>query len=266
MGDTRFLAGAVVVAFGAVGALVAVLAAGLTRPGQERPGLVAGALPLALLPPVLASAYASWKLVGLFAAMAGATEPQAGGARNLLAAFASLWWLQRAAWGAFAASCLVGVALAVWRSGRRSGDATCSARRAFVLLSLPTLALAVASLATRPLVSALRVSTAVVSSDEKDPALQARLDAVLEADGLASRGPGSLARTSRFISRAMMTGVFGGAAAAVVLLGLALPGFILAWRVRFGAGFTAAACAAWLLAAAGAALVATGVVDPLRLP
>jgi hypothetical protein len=63
----------------------------------------------------------------------------------------------------------------------------------------------------------------------------------------------------------MMTGVFGSAAAAVVLLGLALPGFILAWRVRFGATFAALATILWLLAAAGAAVVCFGVVDPLRL-
>ena len=45
-----------------------------------------------------------------------------------------------------------------------------------------------------------------------------------------------------------MVGTFGGATAAVILLGLAAPGAILGWRVRFGIAFVAAAAALWLLA------------------
>lgn len=262
MGDTRFLPGLVLVALAAGVVLVSLLASGFSRPGRRRAGLVAGGLPLALLPPVVASAYASWKLVGLFEGLA---QAQAGAARNALEALASLWMLQRVAWGAFVASCIVGLLLGLWRSGRSTDELACSARRGLVLLLLPALGLVAAALATRPLAGALRVSAAVISSDEKDPASQTRKDAVLEAEGLPTRGSGSIASTSRFVSRALMTGLFGGAIAAVVLLGLALPGFILAWRVGFGAAFTASSSIVWLLAAVGAGLVAFGVLDPLRL-
>jgi hypothetical protein len=262
MGDARFLPGLVLVALAAGVVLVGLLASGLSRPGRRRAGLVAGGLPLSLLPPVVATAYASWKVVGLFE---GLGQAQTGAARNALEAFASLWMLQRVAWGAFVASCVVGLLLGLWRSGRSTDELACTVRRGLVLLLLPALGLVVAALATRPLVSALRVSAAVISSDEKDPASRQRSDAVLEAEGLPTRGSASAASTSRFLSRALMTGLFGGAIAAVVLLGLALPGFILAWRVGFGAAFSAAAAIVWLLAAVGAGLVAFGALDPLRL-
>jgi hypothetical protein len=62
-----------------------------------------------------------------------------------------------------------------------------------------------------------------------------------------------------------MIGTFGGATAAVILLGLAMPGAILAWRVQFGSSFLAIAAALWLLAAVLGGLVAGGVLDPLWL-
>jgi hypothetical protein len=263
MVDPRFLPGFVVVGLVSAIAFATLLAIGVSWPGPRRAGLVAGALPLALLAPAVATSYSSWKLVGLFSGMAQEQPP--GAMRSLLDGFASLWFLERAGWGAFGASCIVGLLLGLLRFGTSADDVACSGRRGFALLLLPVLGLAAAGVTTQRLATAVRVSAAVISSDEKDPASQRRSEAVLEAAGLPTKGSGSIAATSTYIARAMMTGVFGGAAAAVILLGLALPGFILAWRVRFGATFTALATLLWLLAAAGAAVVCFGVVDPLRL-
>jgi hypothetical protein len=262
MGDARFLPGLALVGVTAALAVFVLLLVGLSWPGRRRAGLIAGALPLALLPVVTATAYASWRLVGVFS---GLTQDQPGAALNLLEPMGALWAIQRVAWGTSSAACALGLALGFWRSEGATDNASCSARRGLVLLLLPAIALAVAGLTTRPLVKALRVSAAIVSSVHDDPASQVRTESVLEAEGVQARGAGSIAAAATNISRAMMTGLFGGATAAVVLVGLALPGFILAWRVRFGATFTALSSLTWLLAAAAAALVAAGVVDPLRL-
>jgi len=259
MPDTRFLPGLILVGFVAVVAFVAV---GFSRPGLRRAGLIAGGLPLCLLPVAVATAYVSGKLVGLFAGMA---ESGPGGVQSLLEACASLWLLQRVAWGAFAASCICGLVLGLLRLGGAPDDVPCSMRRGLVLLLLPALGLIVASAVTHQLGKAMRVSVAVMSSDESDSARRTQADAVLEAEGLALQGVGSIAATSTFIARALMVGLFGGITAVIVLLGLAFPGFILAWRVRFGASFLVLASALWLLAAAGASLVSLGVLDPLRL-
>jgi hypothetical protein len=261
MADPRYLPGFVLVGLAAAGGLAFLLTAGLSRPGPQRAGLIAGGLPLALLAPALATSYASWQLIGLFSGMA--MEPQPGAMRSLLEGLASLWSLVRAAFGAFGVSCVVGLLLGLL--GTSAYDVTCSARRGFVLLLLPLLGLTTACLTVERLATAVRVSAAVISSDEKDPAAKTRSDAILEAAGLPTKGSGSIAATSSYIARALMTGVFGGATAAVVLLGLALPGFVLGWRVRFGGTFAAIATALWLLAAAGAALVGFRVLDPLRL-
>ena len=263
MGDARFLPGLVMVAFVAALGLFTLIGVGLSRPGPRRAGLVAGGLPLGLLAPAVATAYASNQLIGLFAGMA---ESGSGGARPLLEACASLWWLQRVAWAVFAASCILGLLLGLLRFGSSADDTACSLRRGAVLLLLPALGLMVATAVTHQLATALRVSAAVVSSDANDPASQRRSDAVLEAAGLPTQGPGSIAATSSFIARATTAGFFGGLTALVVLMGLSLPGFILAWRVRFGAAFSVLSSALWLLAAAGAGLVSIGVFDPLRLP
>jgi uncharacterized membrane protein YGL010W len=58
--------------------------------------------------------------------------------------------------------------------------------------------------------------------------------------------------------------MFAGLTAAVVILGLALPGFILAWRVRFGVAFSVLALLVWIAAAVAAGLVAFGVLNPVR--
>ncbi len=258
--DDRLLLGVALVGLGVTVVLVGLIAVGLSLPGPRRAGLVAGGLPLALLPPAVATAYASWKLIDLFSGMA---QSGSGGMRPVLDACASLWLLQRMAWGAFAVACLFGLVLGLLRLGRSADDVPCSVRRGLVLVLLPVLALLVVSVLAQQLGKALRVSVAVVSPQENDPEGKKRADAVLEAEGLPTLG---IAAISEFISRALIAGSVGGVTAGVVLLGLALPGFILAWRVRFGAPFVALASALWLAAAVGASLVSFGVLDPLRMP
>jgi len=122
------------------------------------------------------------------------------------------------------------------------------------------LGLMVAGALTRTVGSALRVTTAVASYDPDDPESRQRSDALLEAAGFSTRGSGSIGAVSRFLTRATMLGTFGGVTGVIVLLGLALPGFILAWRVRFGDTFRALASAAWLMAATLGSLVGLGVL------
>jgi hypothetical protein len=252
------------VALGALAAAVA-LVAGLARPAGRRAGLVAGGLPLSLLPPVATAGYGSWRLVRELSGLVQAPA-EAG---DLTAAFERAWLLQRVAWGAFAAACLVGLVIGLSSFLGSPGDdgdgPRCSARRAVVLVFLPVLALLVAGLAARPLARALRVSSAVVSSHPKDPALQKRAEEILAAEGFGA-GSGSIGSLSRFVSGNLVRGVLGGVLGAFVLVGLALPGYVLAWRVRSGPALAAAASALWLVAAAGASLVALGVVDPLLRP
>lgn len=256
------LTGFLLVAITALAAVVA-LVAGLARPAGRRAGLVAGGLPLALLPPVATAGYGSWRLVRQLSGLVQA--PTATG--DLTAAFAQAWLLQRVAWGAFAGACLVGLVIGLSSFLGSPGDdgegPRCSARRALVLLFLPVVALLVAGLAARPLARALRVASAVVSSDRKDPALQKRAEDVLSAEGFAATGSGSIGSISRFVSGNLVLGVLGGVLGTLVLVGLAAPGFVLAWRVGSGPALAAAASALWLVAAAGAALVALGVIDPL---
>jgi hypothetical protein len=262
MGDASVLPGLALVAIAAGLVLVVLLGIGVARPGPRRAGLVAGGLPLCLLPTVVAAGYGSWKLDRLFGEL---LQRGPGAARGALEALASLWAVQRIAWGAALGLCLFGLLIGLLRFGGASGEAACSRRRAFVLLLLPVLALAVASWSARPLAGALRVSAALISFEPGDREGEARLESVLEGEGLQARGSGSIGAAARFLARTQATGIWGGGLAGTVLLGLALPGFILAWRVRFGGLFAAAASVVWLLAAAGAGLVALGVLDPLRL-
>ena len=97
-------------------------------------------LPLALVSPVAAIPYASWKLIHMFSGMAQADSPT-GGMRLVLDAAASLWRLQRLAWGGFAASCAVGVLVGLIRHAGSSDDVRCSVRRGAVLLLIPILGL-----------------------------------------------------------------------------------------------------------------------------
>jgi hypothetical protein len=262
MADTRFLPGLVFIAIIGLVVLVAIAALGLLRPGARRAGLVAWGLPLALLPTVAATAYVSLKLVGLFATMG---VSGGGTMQQILDTCASLWLVARAGWGVVALAGALGLLLALVPPEPSPQDPPCSARRGFVLVLLPVLALLVASAVSFEVARALRITAAVVSSIENDPASQARSDAALAAEGFATEGSDSLGAISRFIARGAMIGTFGGATAAVILLGLAAPGAILGWRVRFGSTFVAAAAALWLLALALGALVAAGVLNPLRL-
>jgi hypothetical protein len=263
MGDPRFVPGFVLVVLVTAAVLACLVAVGLSRPAASRAGLVAGGLPLALLAPVAASGFISGKVGGLFG---GVAEFGPGGAQPLLYAAGLLWQLQRVAWAAFAAVCLVGLALGLMRSSGPAFDAASSARRSLLLLALPCLGLVVATAVTQRVAGGVRVAAAVLSSDPSDPASGARSDAVLAGEGLSTEGAGSLGATARYLTRTTFIGVFGGATVALVLLGLALPGFILAWRVRFGTGFLAVSSALWLVAAAAGILAALGLVKPLRFP
>jgi hypothetical protein len=186
------------------------------------------------------------------------------GAGPFLAACEAQWMLQRIAWGAFAAACLLGLGLGLLRFFGADADAQCSHRRGLVLFLLPCLGLLVATLVTHRVARGQRAIVAAWTADPSDPASRARSEAVLEAEGLPIAGPGSLGVTARFITRSLLVGVFGGATAAVVLVGLAVTGFILAGRVRFGGVFLALASTLWLLATAGGMLAALGVLKPLR--
>jgi len=260
MQEPPFFGGFVLVGLATAVAFITALAIGLWWPGVRRAGLLAGALPLGLLLPAVATAYASQQLINVFAGMAQAGS---GGARAVLDACASLWVLQRVAWGGFAVLCVAGFLIGLLRFGPSGNGVPCSARRGLLLSLLPVLGLLVAGSVAHQLGKAMRVSAAVVSSDHKNPASEQTSEAALAAEGLG--GGASIAAISGFIARAMMIGLFGGMAAVIVLIGLALPGFILAWRVSFGTRFVVLASALWLLAAVGAGLLSLGVVDPLRL-
>jgi hypothetical protein len=259
MTDASFLPGLVLVAVSAGVVLVALAVLGIAWPGRRRAGLVAAGVPLALVPPVAATAIVSWQLVRLFAGMAGT---QGGTTQALVAACSALWAVERAAWGAFAVACALGLLLGLVRTGAE-GALPCSGRRGLVLALLPLVALVAAACVTWPVARALRVTTAVLSSEERDPESRRRADAVLAAEGLATRGSGSLGDISRFIARGTVVGTFGGALCAVVLLGLAVPGAILAGRVSFGVLFLSVSSLVWLLGLAVGGLLAAGVLSPL---
>jgi hypothetical protein len=258
MADTRFVPGLVLVAVSAAVVLVALAVLGIAWPGRRRAGLVAAGVPLALVPPVAATAFVSWQIVRLFAGMA---QTQ-GGTQALVAACSALWVVERAAWAAFASACALGLLLGLLRTGAEEG-VPCSARRGLVLALLPLLGLLVAAAVASPVASALRVTVAVLSSDRSDPESERRTDAVLASEGLPTKGSGSIGDVSRFIARGAMVGTFGGALAALVLLGLALPGGILAGRVSFGGSFVAVSSLLWLVGLAVGCLLAAGAWNPL---
>jgi hypothetical protein len=252
----------VVVVLATALALASLTAVALSRPPESRAGLIAGGLPLALLAPVAAATFVAGKLGGEFGTLAGLSP---GDPRAAAHASALLWQLQRMAWAAFALACLLGLGLAVVRSsGESAGEAACSARRGFVLLLLPCLALALATAVTLRLAKGVRVNSTVLSLDYGDPASREGHDAALEAHGFAVREPGGLGAVVRYLARTSLIGVYGGATAGLVLLGLAAPGFILAWRVGFGSRFRAVASAIWLLGATLGSLAALGLLEPLR--
>ena len=258
MADPRFLPGFVLVALVSAVVLASLLAIGLSRPAASRTGLIAGGLPLSLLPPVAATVYIS--SLNLFGDVA---EFGAGAEGPLLAVRASFWLLQRIAWGAFTAACLLGFALGLLRFFGRAAGAPASVRRGLLLLLLPCLGLLVATPVTHRLAKGLRVTFGVLTADLSDAEDRARSDAVLEAEGLSTHSS-ALGATARFVARTSIVGLIGGATVAVILVGLALPGFILAWRVHFGSVFLALGSTLWLLSAAGGMLATLGVLKAFR--
>jgi hypothetical protein len=111
----------------------------------------------------------------------------------------------------------------------------------------------------------VRVSVIAFSPTAPDDAdARARAEARLLAEGFALDRSGSLGGLARFMTLTQFAGLFGGATAALVLVGIALPGFILAWRVRFAPVFVFLASALWLIAAGVAALAALHALPPLR--
>ena len=185
MQDSAIVPGVVLVSLATTGVLIALLAVGLSRPGPQRPGLLAGAMPLALLQPVVATTYASWTLIDLFSGMALSGS---GGMRPVVDACASLWMLQRVAWGVFAASCVGGLLISLFHRGKSTDDVPCSFRRGLVLFLLPALGLLAAGSLAGQLGKAMRVTVALVSGDEHDPASLKRSDAV---PGVSPPYPGS---------------------------------------------------------------------------
>ena len=258
MADPRLLPGFVLVALVSAVVLASLLAIGLSRPAASRVGLIAGGLPLALLPPVAATVYIS--SINLFGSVA---EFGAAAAGPLLAVRESFWLLQRIAWGAFSVACLLGLALGLLRFFGPAAGAPASIRRGLVLLLLPCLGLLVATPVTHRLAKGLRVTFGVLTADLSDPEGRARSDAVLEAEGLSTHSS-ALGATARFAARTSIVGLIGGATVAVILVGLALPGFILAWRVHFGGVFLALGSTLWLLCAAGGILATLGALKPFR--
>ena len=255
--DPQILPGLVLVGLGQAAVLVILLAVGLSRPGSSRAGLVAGGMPLALLPLAAATAYASWALLNIFS---GALIVQPGATSVVVDACAALWRLERLACGAFAASCALGLLVGLLRFGGASAGNACSPRRGLLLVLLPVLGLALVGGLARQLGAAVRVTAAAIPTPTDDAETRKRADAVLESEGF---GRGHLGKIPDFIGRSLLLGTFGGATALGILIGLALPGFILAWRIGFGAPFTALATGLWLAGGAAAGLVALGLFDPL---
>jgi hypothetical protein len=245
----------------AAAAVIALAATAVARPGLRRAGLIATGLPLALVPVLLASVYAASRVRGHF-----------GGLLNLdsraevLAACASLWQLQRIAWGALAALCLLGLALGLASARPPSTEPACSQRRAAVLLALPLLALLLGGAASREVAKLLRVAAALAPADGEGPSRWEQVDAALEAEGFRTRGKGALMRVGVFLDQRSLAATFGGAAAVLTLVGLALTGTILAWRAAPPPPFPPVATALWLLGATLGGLLAAGVGSPLPNP
>jgi hypothetical protein len=256
---TELLAGFLVVAATTAAVLTTLVLAAWSCPAATRPGLVAGGLPLGLLPPLVATAFVAAKTGGL---LGGLREFGPGG--PIAGVTASLWQLQALGWAGFVATCVTGAALALSRSRTSDGFEASSARRGLVLLLLPVLALSASALLTQRVAKGTRCGALVLASTGDEPGARERNEAALESEGFAMNRSGSLGRLARYLSRTTLVGTFGGATLAIVLLGLAAPGFVLAWGSRFGAGFRSAATALWLLAGAFGAFAGLGLLGPFR--
>jgi hypothetical protein len=223
--------------------------------------LVGGGVSLVLLLPTVTTGFASWSVTRAISRQAEAGQ----GGEPLIAVFFGLWSLQRLAWGGVAVLCVLALALSVLRKGAPAEAAACSARRALVIALLPLVAFVGVASVSRELYKALRISTAVISATEDNPASGAASDAVLAAEGLPTKGgSGTIAAISDRIAWATIRGMMGSTALVILLSGLGALGFGLAWRVRPPAALVAVSSALWLLAGLGAGLVAAGLLDPLR--
>lgn len=259
--DSSFAFALAPVVTAAAAASLALVGAAVARPGLRRAGLIATGLPLALVPAVLASAYAAGRVRGHFGGQLH-FESRA----EFLVAWAPTWQLQRLAWGACAALCLLGLALALASARRPADGAGCSTRRAVVLMLLPLLALLLAGALTREVGKLLRVTTAVVPAEREGPDRWEHVDAALEAEGFRMTGRGAHGRVASFLDQRSLAAMFGGAAALPVLLGLALTGTILAWRAGPAPPFPLVAAALWLVGAGVGGLLAAGLGSPLPVP
>jgi hypothetical protein len=257
--NTEILPGLAVTVAAAVAVLATLLVAGLSRPAVARAGMIAGGLPIALLPPVAASAFVAAKSGGLLGGL-----PDFGPSGQVQAVTASLWQLQSLAWAAFALACVVGLALGLVRAGGGDAGEAASARRGVVLLLLPLAGLLLTALVTQSVAKGTRVGAIALSSMGDDASARERGEAALEAEGFSMSKSGDLGRLARYLSRTTLVGTFGGAFVATVLLGLALPGFILAWRARFDTPFRVGAAAVWLIGAVFGLLASLGMLSAFR--
>lgn len=230
--------------------------------GPRRAGLVAAALPLALILPTLAVCYGSFSLINAFSGMA----VSGGDASAVITAQSRhVWTTVRGAAGIVAMVALLALVLGLVPARERPGGAACSLRRALVLLVLPLCALALSVGLTRQLRSAVRIAQVVVMP-ANDDAGKAAVERLLASEGLGGlTGIGSIAAISDSIALRSTLGSVGALPVLVVLIGLSLTGALLAAPVRMGGGFVAAASLLWLLVALAASAIAAGLGDPLRL-
>jgi hypothetical protein len=236
------------------------LAVEFRRPGPGRAGLVGGGVALALLPLTLAVGWSSWRLIRVISQ--GAQEGMSGTA--LVPVIRDLWSLQRLAWGGVAVLCGVALILGVVRRGAGAEAPACSVGRALVIVLLPLIALAGTATLSREIYKALRITAAVIVPTDDNPASHQPAEAVLAAEGLATKQPGQIHAISARIARGTIRGVLGSIALAILLSGLFALGLSLAWRVKPPLALVAASAALWVLLGLAAALLAGGLVDPLR--
>jgi hypothetical protein len=233
--------------------LLVVAALHLLQKGPRRPALVAPLVPLVGVPMLLAVSLGSFRLINAFASLSlGGT----GGSALVLAAGRDIWSLTRIAGGGVAALGAVGLAMGLIRGGGEDRSAACSPSRALALLVLPAAALVLLAGLVREERTALHIARLVVEDKS------AANDAAFAAYGFGE-GSGAIAAVSSRIARATVLGSVGGIVAAVILLGLALTGGLLAWPARVGRVFTAASIAIWIAVVAAGAALAAGLYSPV---
>lgn len=256
--QSSWIATGVVAAVALVVLLAALLAVAFQQ-GQRRAALVAGLAPAALIPAVVAVALGAYQLTGLFAGLAAS----GGGSAPVLAGAAEIWRTARLGFGLAALVGLVGLLGGLLRFGSTPASVpACSARRAAVLSLLPLLAWLVAGLQARELRVTLAIAQAVVADTGDDPARKAAVERFLEAQDLGGRGSAGIAAISERIARGIALASLGGGLLAVILLGLAVTGTILAWPVRVGPLFVGVSSGFWFLSTLAAVALALGLGAP----